>query len=124
MKKTFAILMVVLGACIIALAVAHFSMLDGLDGMVFRQWFPETTEYASGYSDSAFRHVASGMTSQQVVKLLGPPLDQFDVSSRPDDLTITTWRYSRSTNDSHFTMRLVQFQDGAVMRKVSEYYVD
>jgi hypothetical protein len=72
----------VLALCIvgvrIALGVAVAVMsLDGLDGMIFGLLGEEDTLYAPGYSDSAFRQIAIDTTEDEVLVLLGEPVDRY-----------------------------------------------
>jgi hypothetical protein len=55
---------VVLSATFIA--AFHVWALDGIGGVVFGALLYEDTAYSPGYSDSGFRHVAVGMSREQV----------------------------------------------------------
>lgn len=80
----------------------------------------EDTRYASGYSERAFRAVRSGMSPQEVVELLGEPIDR----SRSVQSGLDVWRYSLSPSDTSYRIRVIQFRDGLVSGKVHELYVD
>jgi hypothetical protein len=54
----------------------HVVAIDGLPGLVVGWVVSDDTEYAPGYSDSAFRAVHEGMTSEQLMTVLGPPLGE------------------------------------------------
>lgn len=56
------------------LLAAHLYLLDGLGGVVWPLVFETDTEYASGYSEAAFRRVQPSMSRQAVISLLGRPL--------------------------------------------------
>jgi hypothetical protein len=71
MKLTIAILSVLAGG-----AVAQFTLLDGLVGVVAPLLYETDTAYAEGYSDSGFRAISVGMTGTQASDLLGEPLHE------------------------------------------------
>jgi len=105
--------------------------LDGLTGVVFGTLFHtvDTTEYASGYCDKAFRKLNRGMSSSEVRALLGAPLSKWDLASRrelagDEFAEMEAWVYSRSKNDGDYRIRTVHFNSGKVTRVYSEYYVD
>jgi hypothetical protein len=54
----------------------HFTSLDGVSGLVLRWVLRDDTEFARGYSDSAFRALHRGMSEEQVLTLLGRPLGE------------------------------------------------
>lgn len=105
------------------LTLIHKRMLDGLDG-----WFASTvlgfgkdedTEYAFGYSDQAFRRIKIGMTAEEVIGTLGPPLDKADLSGG-----LETWRWARSRRDQSYRVRVILFKDGRVIQIRTKFYVD
>ncbi|NOJ81898.1 outer membrane protein assembly factor BamE domain-containing protein [Myxococcus xanthus] len=99
---------------------AHLLLLDGLDGFLWSLIFRPSTHFAPGYSWLAFRRVQPGMSRDEVVKLLGEPMEVHD---RPTQGAL--WRYSKSPTDSHYSLRVVFFSDGGVVTRVAhEYYVD
>lgn len=102
-----------------SLVPLHFWLLDGLDGLLFSLGSDISTVYAPGYSDHAFRRVRVGMSSNEVVALLGPPLV----------VTIHTdgregWAYSDKERDTSHFQRGVSFRNGVVCSKNSSYYMD
>jgi hypothetical protein len=105
------------------LLALHLYLLDGINGWVFSKLAVggEDTQYASGYTDSAFRAIRVGMPKEKVRELLGPPLD-VGTSDPPKRLEI--WRYSWSPSDTNYRIRVVHLRDGVVVDKVSEFYVD
>lgn len=128
MKKVIAILIFV--AFIATITWMNFS-LDGLVGLIYGTFFKDddTTEYASGYSDKAFRRLSRGMSSNDVKTLLGEPFRRWDIVSRKELFGSQfaeneTWVYSRSTHDGSFRIRSVQFCNGRVEKVYSEYYID
>jgi hypothetical protein len=64
----------------------HLRLLDGLDGFILGLFLSEDTRYAEGYSDAAFRRIRKGMTTSQVVSLIGHPIAQ-------------SWTYEREGRD-------------------------
>lgn len=78
MSMTKRVLRIVLIASVLVVSgvVVHRVLLDGLDGLLFSLLLHEDTEYAPRYSDSAFRGVHAGASSQRVLDLLGEPLQR------------------------------------------------
>jgi hypothetical protein len=68
------------GIALIALVIVgawyHFTSLDGFSGLVLKWILTDDTEYATGYSDSAFRTVHPGMSADQVLTSVGRPLGE------------------------------------------------
>ncbi len=81
--------------------------------------FEEDTVYASGYSALAWRKVRKGMSLEDVTSRLGEPLTR---GSRQDATISMQW--SRSPADTHYRCRVLIFEQGVVVRKHSEFYVD
>lgn len=50
--------------------------MDGPGACVWPMLVKEDTEYAPGYSHGSFQQVNLGMAAQDVVKVLGPPLEK------------------------------------------------
>ncbi|NVJ07390.1 outer membrane protein assembly factor BamE [Myxococcus sp. AM001] len=99
---------------------AHLLLLDGLDGLLLSFAFEPSTRFAPGYSWLAFRRVQPGMGRDEVVRLLGEPLVVHDTPPAG-----TSWRYSKSPTDSHYSLRVVAFSNSGVVTRVAhEYYVD
>jgi len=115
--------LLVLVAFIGGLTLLNNYLLDGIHG-----WFASTvldfgkdedTEYAPGYSDQAFRTIKVGMTTQEVLAILGPPLEAASLGG-----TRETWRWSRSPGDKSYRVRAIVFEAGKVMKIKREFYVD
>jgi len=126
-----------MGAAALAsvLVAAHFALLDGLDGLVFRALVgSEDTVYATGYSHSSFRTIRNGLPQSDVLALLGKPLEQFAMQedSAADDgwwyrrpnADAEGWSYSQSKNSSHYRKRIIVFRDGQVVDTIAKFYVD
>ena len=107
-------------ALLVGLVPLHFWLLDGLDGFLFSLVSEDSTVYASGYSDRSFRRVHVGMTSNEVVALLGSPLETGALS----DEGCVTWLYSNKKRDTSYHVRTIVFQDGVVSEIISEFYLD
>lgn len=104
--------------------------LDGFGGLFFGDICKDdTTEYASGYSDSGFRRLRKGMTEEDVRALLGEPLLRLDIATQNKlspggSAKAEAWRYSRTPNDGSYRKRIVCFEDGKVDTVLSEYWLD
>lgn len=94
------------------------SGLDGLRGAIFQFMFPDTSVYAVGYSDGAYRKIKTGDSQETVLGLLGEPLERDVISG------VERWRYAKSRADSHYRMRQVSFKDGRVISREHYYLVD
>ena len=122
MNRTVKRLVVVGLAGLLVLLALHVYLLDGIDGWFFSKLAVggEHTRYASGYTDSAFRSVRVGMSKDEVLGLLGVPLNTWFLD--PERLEV--WAYTLSPSDSSYRIRVVHFREGLVVHKVSEFYVD
>ena len=117
-------------ASVITLAAVHFHSLDGLDGWFFSGGPGDTsediTEYASGCSNNAFRKVKQGMTEDKVRALLGPPPDRWGIrdTTNTNILEGIGLQWSGSSRDGSCRVREVNFRNGTVGRRISEFHVD
>jgi hypothetical protein len=59
---------------LLLLGAIHYRALDGIDGAVLAVLLRADTRYAAGYSDTAFRSIAKGMSEEDVHSRLGRPL--------------------------------------------------
>jgi len=111
------------GILVLSLVILHACLPDGIHGTASALVHGHSTRYAPGYSYSGFMRVHSGMTSQEVVNVLGEPLHRFSVTDATPgaDLTVTGWQYSlnRDPTNSYCRMRLVLFEKGRVTEKSS-----
>ena len=80
------------------------------------------TRYATGYSDGAISRVRAGMTGDEVLRILGEPLERVTWSSWPEG----EWKYSQpATSSGHYHLRTVRFsQDGKVSDVYKLFYFD
>jgi hypothetical protein len=80
------------------------------------------TKYATGYTDRAFAQIHAGMTRDEVLRVLGEPLERATWSSWPEG----DWKYSQpATSSGHFHLRSVRFApDGMVSDAIRVFYFD
>jgi hypothetical protein len=100
--------------------------LEGIVGTVFHVVTGGgDTVYAAGFSDDRFLEIGSGMSESEVVASLGEPLERYQPRARDGP---SSWnlgmRWSRSANDSDYSVRAVLFKDGIVVQRLSEFYLD
>ena len=93
--------------------------LDGLGSCLLPAVFQEDTEYAPGYSSQSFEKIRMGMSSGEVLTLLGPPLDRYLVAESREG-----WRWTRSPGDRSYRIRVVIFEGGRVTEIRHKFYVD
>jgi len=113
----------IIALCVLGVSAAIITQvysLDGLTGVFFSLGEKENTTYASGYTDAAFRKVRLGMSSKDVLSLLGPPLGKYDLAN-PDRVL---WQYSKEIEDLSFRVRNVIFRSNEVCTVIHEYYID
>ena len=99
----------------------------------FPPWPDVDTRFAPGYSEAGFDALAAGMTRDEVVARLGPPLRRFPVrqtsyqSARPS--TVEGWSYSGdgacSWGDFAWLGREVYFDNaGRLTETIKQVYPD
>lgn len=82
-------------------------------------YFYFRTEYAPGYTESAFLAVQIGDSRERVIELLGEPLRV------GDDSVGETLIYSRSPTHKHFRLRTIALDgEGRVRTVYREFYWD
>ena len=71
------------------------------------------TRYGAGYSENAFAQIRVGMTQEELLDLLGQPLERV---TYPSSWSQMDWKYSQAASRSgHFHLRTVRFTpDGKV----------
>jgi len=117
MKRTINISIGIFALLAIIGVIIHMTTRDGLKGVIADMFFEDSTQYAPGYSDNAFRTVKIGMSESQVYTLLGQPLD----SHTTDGNLYLLYSIPKK---SHFRDRRVILHDGVVTEKNAEFYVD
>ena len=105
------------------LTAVHRWALDGIGGIAFGALLDEDTVYARGYSDAGFRHVAPGMSREQVRSLIGAPQKEWPIEATNGGPDLGA-RWSYSPGDTHFRCRVLLFRQGVVVKKHSEFYLD
>jgi hypothetical protein len=100
-----------------------YSPLDGYTGLIFGILHTEDTEYAKGYSDEGFLRVTVGMSQDEVHRILGPPLDKWDIKDEKSGNAYGE-RWSRSPGDTDFRCRVLLYRDNIVYEKHAEFYLD
>lgn len=93
--------------------------LDGFTGCYLPLIFEEDTQYATGYSHVAFRKVQARMSTEQVLALLGSPLEKYEVEGAREG-----WRWTRSPGDRSYRVRVVIFEERRVAEIINYFYVD
>lgn len=69
------------------------------------------TVYAPGFSRGAFNQVTPGMSSSEVLGILGEPLEKNETKYSPEII----WYYSKGKNlDANYFARGIYFRDGRV----------
>jgi hypothetical protein len=101
-------------ALVVSLAMVHASVLVSI-GCI-----PDTTVYASGFSEERWAHVEEGQSQSTVRAHLGTPLRVW--SGAEGEL----WAYSQQRSGTdNYRQRLVRFgSDGRVLEKEETCYVD
>jgi hypothetical protein len=97
------------------LGFIYWNPLDGRYGAIRAYFSADATEYAAGYSDRAFRSVRVGMKQSEVYALLGEPLWKYDAKFS----TVAGW--TSAATRVPYRQRVVEFEEGAVIFKRSEF---
>jgi hypothetical protein len=80
----------------------------------------DTTIYPERFSEWRFRRITLGMPLPEVLQLMGPPLDEYNVKRSGEH----GLRFARSAGDGSYRVRVVLFRDQRVSMVRSEYYAD
>lgn len=97
-----------------------YSFSDGLE-CIFTTGQHET-QFSAGYSDRAFAQVLPGMTTNEVLHILGEPLNGSSWSKWSEG----QWEYSMPASSSgHYHLRTIQFtKEGLVLKANKLFYFD
>ena len=118
-KKT---ILVVIGVGLLVMGgTIHVYWLDGLSGALCEFLLGDTV-YSSEYREYKFRRIQKGMTEVQVIAILGEPL-----LKNPHDPSVWYYAYGKRLNgitDSHFTSRIIMFNNRVVSEIHHEFYFD
>ena len=110
----------------VAGVVVHLSLPDGLGGWFFLSGNSDTTVYAPGYTDSTFRRVRVGMTEAEVRKLLGPPLEVWEVRLLDDTNRVEGigMAWTKSSAKGNYRIRSLFLTNDVVAKKFKECWID
>lgn len=118
--------LIVVGAAVatvlgMAISVALTRLESPKDQLLTLAFGDDGTVYAPGYSESAFRSIRLGMTTEQVKAILGAPLAE----GKDENGAPVIWRYSASPRKGNYHYRGVRFDaKGNVVERIAEFYVD
>jgi outer membrane protein assembly factor BamE (lipoprotein component of BamABCDE complex) len=92
-------------------------------------WTINSTHYSDGYSEQRFRKVRENMSEQQVLKLLGSPLDKWKPYQNNDSYInrqhYIGFVYSEpESGDGDYEMRQIIFDNGKVAEVRNYRYYD
>lgn len=132
--------------CHSVLTACALAFLPGCSDRELPWYVRDTTVYAAGYSDTAFSKIVKGMTTNDVVALIGLPLtideygDTFMSRTEVASGSTTThrcppspasvareriWHYSRSSCGDSFSIRIVYFSvSNTCVRAERDAYID
>lgn len=125
-------ILLALGAIALLFALLNFTRalqlirLEGVVGTIFHVVTGGgDTVYAAGFSEDRFLKIVIGMSESEVVTLLGEPLDRYHPQAgNGPSIWNMGMRWSRSANDSDYSVRAILFKDGVVVDRLSEFYLD
>lgn len=84
-------------------------------------WMEDTTAYADQYSERAFQSVGLSMTTEEVERILGSPIERQAIGDGKGEL----WRYTKGLPDRNYWLRCLKLDSkGIVSGKICEYWVD
>lgn len=83
--------------------------------------YDEKTRYAPGYREEAFRSLKPGMSEEEVRKLLGEPLSRRTI---PDGRTVLYYSEQATPTDNYLMRNLVFDDQGRLLERRAEFYVD
>ena len=94
--------------------------LDGYSGLVWNAiLLTDDTVYSENYTGRKFLEIKTGMTKEEVYKILGKPISIFSPKEN-----IISLQYSTSPKDTHYRIRQVHTRKNKVVDIVSYFYVD
>jgi hypothetical protein len=101
--------------------------IDGLS----TELVPMNTHYADGYSHAGFRRIRIGMSEQEVLDILGEPLDPYELFTPRNPLSPEKVReayllYSRppSLKDTNYRCRVVVMDKDVVVEIIGHFVAD
>jgi hypothetical protein len=108
MKKTVIITTVVIIAAFGACLIVAGRSLDGTKAWFISRLpgFEDSTVYAPCYSEQAFRSVSEGMTTQELVRVLGHPFHVWPAPPPPENrVQCMNWSYTKSSMQEDINRR-------------------
>lgn len=94
--------------------------IEGYSGLMLEYLFPNhDTEFSEKYSDEGFLKIKKGMNEQEVLKILGEPLERWTPQKNYDG-----FQYTRSKASTHYRLRQVYLTNGRVIEIIGYYYID
>jgi len=98
--------------------------LDGAKGQFFKIIFQPTTLFAQKYTDNNFKKIKNGTSANEVIELIGYPLYTQVIKFGEYNGNIK-WFWTKSSNDSHYSIRAIIFDAKSnVINKIAYYYID
>lgn len=92
------------------------SIRDAADLTLFM--FEDSTTYAPGFTEGAFRAVHPGMSSAEVKRLLGNPIQVVELSGRGERVL----RYTSGRSDANYWLRSVVVDSTGIVSEVLRGY--
>jgi hypothetical protein len=108
------------GGLLLAAIWFALPMNDFVESLLF---FPDDTIYAPGYSENAFRKIGAGQLEEEVLALLGEPLEKKLSPASGHEY----WYYSEhGPRYQNFWNKIVIFDPSSerVSRKIDDFYSD
>ena len=102
--------------------------IDGISGELSSLILGEDTRYSKEFSDFKFDLIRSGMTKDEVICLLGEPLNYFKPydfpGADPGKMHYLALQYSDSPSSTHYRLRQIVINGNVVIDKIGYFYVD
>ena len=93
--------------------------LDGYSGLLLNTLLVEETKFSENYSHKKFLKIKEGMTKEEVLKIIGNPIVEWNPQNDIDAL-----QYSESPSSTHYRLRQVYLKDNKVAERISYFYID
>lgn len=82
----------------------------------------DSTVYSEGYSEDHFRRIRVGMTANEVLSLMGEPIQVVPPNQWQ---SYETWKYTDQRDyTANFNRRWVFMDRGKVVQVVNDYWID
>jgi len=94
--------------------------IEGYTGLILEYFFPNhDTIFSEDYTDEGFLRIENGMNEEEVIEILGEPLNRWTPKDNYVGLT-----YSQSKTSTHYRLRQVYLTNGKVKEVIGYYYID